>query len=52
MAKKAVATLRTSKTDGRSYTKVIKMVKNPQTGSYSFEEEMVRNEAVKDFFKH
>ena len=51
MAKKAVATLQTGKTDGRSYTKVIKMVKNPETVSYSFDEQMVRNEAVKDFFK-
>ena len=51
MAKKAMATLQTVKTDGRSYTKVIKMVKNPETGSYSFDEQMVRNEEVKDFFK-
>jgi len=27
-------------------------VKNPQTGSYSFDEQMVPNEAVKDFFKN
>ena len=52
MAKKVVATLRTGKTDGRSYTKVIKMVKNPDTGSYMFNEKMVPNEAVKDFFKN
>ena len=49
MAKKTVATLQTGKTDGRSYTKVINMVKNP-SGSYSFDEQMVPNEAVKDFF--
>ena len=52
MAKKAVATLQTGKTDGRSYTKVIKMVKSPETGSYAFDEKMVRNEEVKDFFKN
>ena len=52
MAKKTVATLQTGKTDGRSYPKVIKMVKNPQTGAYSFNEQMVPNEAVKDFFKN
>ena len=52
MAKKAVATLQTGRTEGRSYTKVIKMVKNPQTGSDSFYEQMVPNEAVKDFFKN
>ncbi len=52
MAKKAVATLQTGKTDGRAYTKVIKMVKSPKTGAYIFDEQMVRNEDVKDFFKN
>lgn len=33
MAKKVVATLKGSK-EGRSYTKVIKMVKSPKTGAY------------------
>ena len=36
---------------GRAYTKVIKMVKSPKTGAYVFDERMVPNEAVKDFFK-
>ena len=52
MAKKTVATLHTGKMDGRSYTKVIKMVKSPKTGAYIFDEQMVPNEAVKDFFKN
>ena len=52
MAKKVVAPLLTVKSDGRSYTRVIKMLKNPQNGSYSFDEQMVPNEAVKDFFKN
>ena len=52
MAKKTVATLQEGKTDGRSYTKVIKMVKSPKTGAYVFDEQMVPNEAVKDFFKN
>ena len=52
MAKKTVAALQTGKTDGRSYTKVIKMVKSPKTGAYIFDEQMVPNEAVKDFFKN
>ena len=51
MAKKAAATHQTCKTDGRAYTKVIKMVKSPKTGAYVFDEQMVPNEAVKDFFK-
>ncbi len=52
MAKKTVATLRDGQNDGRSYTKVIKMVKSPKTGAYIFDEKMVPNEAVKDFFKN
>ena len=51
MAKKTVATLQTGK-EGRSYTKVIKMVKSPKTGAYVFDEQMVRNEDVQDFFKN
>ena len=50
MAKKTVAGYR-EKTEGRSYSKVIKMVKSPKTGAYVFKEEMVPNEAVKDYFK-
>lgn len=51
MAKKAVAGYSASGKDGRSYSKVIKMVKSPKTGAYTFQEEMVLNEAVKDYFK-
>lgn len=51
MAKKAVATLRDGSKDGRSYSKVIKMVKSPKTGAYIFDEQMVLNEKVQDFFK-
>ena len=50
MAKKTVAGYR-EKTEGRSYTKVIKMVRSPKTGAYVFKEEMIPNEAVKDYFK-
>lgn len=51
MAKKAVATLHEGSTDGRAYTKVIKMVKSPKTGAYAFDERMIPNEDVKDYFK-
>ncbi len=34
-----------------TYTKVIKMVKSPKTGAYIFDEQMVRNEDVQNFFK-
>ena len=52
MAKTVVATLQEGKKDGRAYSKVIKMVKSPKTGAYIFDERMVPNEAVKDFFKN
>ena len=48
MAKKAVASFK--KSDGRTYSKVIKMVKSPKTGAYTFQEEMIPNEAVKEYF--
>ena len=51
MAKKAVATLHEGSTDGRAYTKVIKMFKSPKTGAYVFDERMVPNEDVKAYFK-
>ena len=49
MAKKTVASLQ--KCEGRTYSKVIKMVKSPKTGAYIFKEEMVPNDAVKDALK-
>lgn len=48
MAKKAVASMQ--KGEGRGYAKVIKMVKSPKSGAYVFQEEIVLNEKVKDFF--
>ncbi|MCL1867705.1 MAG: DUF4295 domain-containing protein [Paludibacter sp.] len=47
MAKKAVASLQ--KGEGRTFAKVIKMVKSPTTGAYSFREEMVHNDNLKDY---
>lgn len=49
MAKKTVASLQ--KGEGRTYSKVIKVVKSPKTGAYTFKEEMMPNEAVKDALK-
>jgi len=48
MAKKVVATLKTG--EGKTFTKVIKMVKSPKTGAYQFKEEVVNSEHTKDFF--
>ena len=49
MAKKAVASLQTG--SGREYSKVIKMVKSEKSGAYTFKEEMILNDQVKDYFK-
>ena len=51
MAKKAVATLHQGTSAGRNHTKCIKMVKNPETGAYFFQEEIVENEQAMAFFK-
>ena len=51
MAKKVVATIQKRKKDGRSYSKVIKMVKSPKTGAYVFDEQMIPNEQVKEHLK-
>ncbi len=49
MAKKVVATLKTS--SGKDFAKIIKMVKSPKTGAYTFKEEIVANDLIKDYFK-
>ena len=48
MAKKVVASLQ--KRGSKDITKAIKMVKSKKTGSYSFREEIVNKDNVKDFF--
>ncbi len=47
MAKKVVAAMKTGV--GKNFTRVIKMIKSPETGSYSFKEEVMHNEFIKDF---
>ena len=49
MAKKVVATLKTG--DGRGFAKVIRMVKSPKTGAYTFKEQMVPSDQVKEAVK-
>lgn len=46
MAKKVVATLQTA---GKNYAKVIKMVKSPKTGAYTFKENVLHVEEVKNY---
>jgi hypothetical protein len=47
MAKKVIASMKAT-TTGKDYTKVIRMVKSPKTGAYTFKEEIVQNDQVKD----
>jgi hypothetical protein len=47
MAKKVVATFKSGK--GNNFTKVIKMIKSPKTGAYSFKQEIVHNDHIKEF---
>ena len=47
MAKKTVATLQTGA--GKSFTKVMKMVKSQKSGAYAWKEEIVHNDDVKDW---
>ncbi|MDR0763940.1 MAG: DUF4295 domain-containing protein [Bacteroidales bacterium] len=48
MAKKVVATLKTS--TGKDFAKVVKLVKSPKTGAYTFKEEIIPNDSVKEYF--
>lgn len=50
MAKKAVASLQ-NKSEGRAFTKVIKMVKSPKSGAYMFDEAIVHNEKLQEYLK-
>jgi len=47
MAKKVVAAMKT--TTGKDFARVIRMVKSPKTGAYTFKEDIVPNDQVKDF---
>ena len=49
MAKKVVATLKTG--EAAQYSKVVKMVKSPKTGAYTFKEEILHKDLIEDFFK-
>ena len=49
MAKKVVATLKTA--TGKSYAKVIRMVRSPKTKAYTFEETVLPSDQVQEFIK-
>lgn len=48
MAKKVVASLQ--KGGGKEHTKVIRMSKSDKSGSYTFKQEIVHNDKVKEWF--
>ncbi|MEE4177019.1 MAG: DUF4295 domain-containing protein [Bacteroides sp.] len=48
MAKKVVATLKTD--TGKGFAKVIRMNKSDKTGAYTFSEDIIASDKVKDFF--
>ncbi len=50
MAKKVVATLR-DKSKGVGMIKVIRSIKNADTGSYSFKQDMVAAESLQQYMK-
>ncbi len=47
MAKKVIATLKTS--TGNDFAKVIRMVRSPKTGAYTFKEAIVPKDQVKEY---
>jgi len=47
MAKKTVATLQST---GKDFAKVIKMVKSPASKAYTFKEEVIPTEKIKEYF--
>ena len=49
MAKKVVASLQ--KGAGKGHAKVVKMVKSEKTGAYIFQEEIILNDSVKEYFQ-
>jgi hypothetical protein len=49
MAKKVVATLQ--KKEGKNFAKVIKTVRSPKTGAYTFKEEIVTLDQVENALK-
>lgn len=47
MAKKVVATLQSS---GKDFAKVIRAQRSPKTGAYTFKEEVIPTDQVKNYF--
>ncbi len=50
ISKNARIAQRASNTGGKDFVKVVKSVKNPETGKYSYKEVMIHKDEVKEFF--
>ena len=50
MAKKTVAGYR-DKSQSKGFTKIIRAVKNPETGAYTYKEDIVPSDMVSTFLK-
>ena len=48
MAKKVVATLKPS--SGKDFAKVIRTLRSEKTGAYTFKEEIIPSDSVKEYF--
>ncbi|TAD96692.1 MAG: DUF4295 domain-containing protein [Bacteroidetes bacterium] len=51
MAKKVVATLKKDDGSVLKFARIIKAVRSPKTGAYTFKEEIVPEEKAKDLLK-
>ncbi|MDE3212669.1 MAG: DUF4295 family protein [Bacteroidota bacterium] len=53
MAKAAKTAIKTkdqkAATEAKNWTKVVRTIRNPKTGSYSFKESIVHKDKIKDF---
>ena len=50
MAKKTVAGYR-DKSKSKGFTKIVRAVKDPSTGAYTYKEDVVPSDMVKEFLK-
>jgi len=50
ISKNARVHQRAANVGGKDYVKVVKSIKNPVTGKYTYKEVMIHKDEVKDFF--
>jgi hypothetical protein len=50
VSKNARVAQRATNVGGKDFVKVVKSIKDPATGRYTYKETMIHKDAVKDFF--